>query len=705
MANGFSVGDLNLSISASATDTLKYLDAVVERLDFINKGLGGIKGVTKNTPKKSSSSSGFLGFAKLGLSLHTMRRIGRVMGNIVQAGSDYTETLNLWQVAMRGNLDMADKFVNKIQKAYGISSTTVMNAQATFKNMIGSLGQISDETAYKLSETLVQMSADFSSLYNVQLESAVQKMQSMLAGQVRPIRSAGLDMTETTLYQFYQELGGQKSMRQLNRTEKQLLSILAVFRQMESAGALGDMTKTLNSFANQSRMMVEYWKELKTWAGLLVKDLIESSGLLVKINALLIVSTEIIKAIAKSRGADDENFIDTMFESTENTIDALDELQGKLLGFDQFRSLEGDGGVGDIEIDEKLLKAITGYSSQIDQAQNEAQKLAGYWLNILGFTKDANDEFAISEGRLDRISNVFEAITYTVGILIGYKLAGWLLKVREGATLSSIAFSVLNTVILGGTIYAILLAIDAFERGEYLAGILATAVGVVLAGAFILLHKKAIKTAIVSIGKFITSMLLVTTLSTGSFALGIASLTAGFIGLSAAIVGAFLLIKNWGDMSTWQKIVGIIGIATTAILGLALAFGVFHSAWSIGLATAGIVAGIGAMVAAFATIKKEVPKVEDTSSLSSINLDSSTMDIANSIGLSSSGDIASYANSSIPSSKSVGNSSYLGTKSALDEWWAHAKYDIPQLKEANPTGMYEAVTNVAGARGNKWSKV
>ena len=59
-------------------------------------------------------------------------------------------------------------------------------------------------------------------------------------------------------------------------------------------------------------------------------------------------------------------------------------------------------------------------------------------------------------------------------------------------------------------------------------------------------------------------------------------------------------------MSTWQKIIGIIGVATTAILGLAMAFGAFHSAWSLGLATAGIIAGIGAIVASVATVKKEV---------------------------------------------------------------------------------------------------
>lgn len=333
----------------------------------------GLLGGNGKTPRPRGNILGF------GVSVYAMRRLARFGASLVQSGSDYYETLNLWQVAMRGNNDLADEFVTKMNKAYGISTKTLMNAQAIFRNMLGSLGQIPDDAAYKISEALVQMSADFSSLYNVKIEQAFSKMQSMLAGQVRPIRSVGLDMTETTLFMFYQQLGGTKTMRQLNRTEKQLLSIIAVYKQMGRAGALGDMTKTLNQFANQTRMMTEYWAELKSWTGLVLKDMIEQSGVMTYLNASLITMTEVIKAIAKSKGLGEENFIDGMFETTEATNDEIDELQGKLLDFDKFRALE-DTQASPLAIDEKLLDAIAGYSTMIDKAQNEAQKLAETWL-------------------------------------------------------------------------------------------------------------------------------------------------------------------------------------------------------------------------------------------------------------------------------------------------------------------------------------
>ena len=138
--------------------------------------------------------------------------------------NSHHETMNLWQVAMRDNLDMADEFVNKMNKAYGVSTKTVMQAQATFKNMIGSLGDLSSETAYQLSEAITQMALDYSSLYNVKLQQAVEKFQSALAGQVRPIRSiSGYDITEKTIHTLYQSLGG------TNRTAMSLPTTTNVF--------------------------------------------------------------------------------------------------------------------------------------------------------------------------------------------------------------------------------------------------------------------------------------------------------------------------------------------------------------------------------------------------------------------------------------------------------------------------------------------
>lgn len=76
--------------------------------------------------------------------------------------------------------------------------------------------------------------------------------------------------------------------------------------------------------------------------------------------------------------------------------------------------------------------------------------------------------------------------------------------------------------------------------------------------------------------------------------------------LVAAVGSLFMVIANWEKMNPIQKIIGLLGALSAVALAAAVAFGVFHSAWSIGLAVAGIVAGIAAATAAVAAAGKDI---------------------------------------------------------------------------------------------------
>ena len=677
-------------------DKVKEAEASLTALDGILRRSSGKKMQSLLGGGGTTSRGGISAFGRLAISTHLMRKMGRFAANLVQAGSDYYETLNLWQVAMRNNLDIADQFINKMNKAYGISSNALMNAQATFKNMIGSLGQVTDETAYRLSEALVQMSADYASLYNRTLESAFQNMQSMLAGQVRPIRSAGLDMTETTLFMFYQQLGGTKTMRQLNRTEKQLLSILAVYQQMGSAGALGDMTKTLNQFANQSRMMTEYWAELKTWSGLLLKDLIDDWGILVKFNALLITTTEIIKAIAKSRGLGEDNFIDGMFEAAESTNDEIDELQGKLLDFDKFRSLEG-ASASTLAIDEKLIEAITGYSSKVDDARNKALELSKEWLALLGFTYDTNGELIITNDLLGKvntkinsfISSLPEIDLNTIKSVLS--VAGAFFNIVATAAPDLISILTAFSPAAVGIISVVSNIVTLLDKLGLLQTTIQLIIGYTLTKRILGVGKSIFTLTTKYIIPFFTTLKTHSTTTLPLATQGITTLQTAMMGLAGAFMIFGLSQMLSSEMTAGQKLQHLfIGLAAAAV-----AFGIALSAlggnWVKALTVAGVVAG------GYYTIQAlNVPNYE----MGASDIDSGTVFRAGEFGKTEAVYTGSNGKTNVANVRQMEQAFY----NALSRHSKEGNGTIVVEAYLDGEKVYENTTARAKSRGNVWAK-
>lgn len=553
----------------------------------------------ENTTPTRPKGSGL--FSAIGLTavLHVARRLGRVVAKIAQSGADYTETLNLWETAMTRNLDQATAFVKKMNEAYGISEKTLMNAQATFKNMLGSLGQISESTAYALSEGITQMAIDYASLYNVTFDKAFEKFQSVLAGQVRPIRSvSGYDITENTIYELYKQLGGEKSVRNLSRTEKQLLAILAVFNQMQASGAIGDLNKTMESYANQSRVMAEAWSEMVSYAGILLTYLLQESGIITFISAVLMYITDHLKEIANQWGAI-KSFGGDIFgateQSAENASNAIDELNGKLADFDKFRALNEseDNAVG---LDNKVLEAFERYETILANVSNTARE----WAN-----------------------------------------SDWLPKVLRN--LRDIVDLVL--VIIGANIIS---ALKTLGTTLHLTGLQSTVL---------------------------------------------------IMGLSILVMGISRFIDAWGDMGWGQRIITMFTAMTAAVIGFIIAFKWLKLGASAAIAAAATLAGL-----VFATsshiVQKGVPKFAEGGLP-----DKGTMFVAGEAGAEMVYNMPS-GQSGVANIQQIAQANYNGTIKALNDWWGgmSAKQDIPKLQSANATGLYQAVTGVAKAQGERWSK-
>lgn len=675
----------------SAQASLTALYGVLQKVS--GKKFGNIMNVA-NGGGKSSKGGGLLNFGKVAAVFYMFRRIGQSVANIVQYGTDFTETLNLWQVAMRDNLDQADEFIQKMNKAYSISQKTLMNAQAIFKNMIGSLGQISETVAYQLSESILQMALDYSSLYNVTFENAITKFQAALAGQVRPIRSvSGYDITETTLYQVYQQLGGTKTMRQLNRTEKQLLSIYAIFQQMQRSGAVGDLSKTLDNFANQSRMMNENFKELKTYVGLFLQDLLQSWGVLKYINAGLIFLTEIVKALTNYKAP---NFLEDMFESTTDENNALDELQGKLLDFDKFRALDSGTTSSQLAIDQTILKAVSDYQSILEDVNNEARELATKWLKDIGiWTVDENGELKVNKTRLDDIKSTIDGIVIAVGTLMAFNLGATIVNLTKKLTGLTSATAYLNMVLVGGIIFSFVKMIKSFEDGNTAAGMLAMVGLAACITAFGLLNAKMLATMKINISAFLSKVSQSLQFLTKSVS-GLNIAFSATLGVLTFIVVDGLLNSLGEDA---RRVVAPIFAVVGAVAALTAAFLAMQGVLTWGTALPILLASVGAAVAGVKAML-----APEMFAIGASDIDGGTLFVAGEAGKTETVYTGANGKTNVANIQQMREANYQGTMSALQDWWKYAKQDMPQFREVSQSGLYTAVDNAAKLQGKGFAK-
>lgn len=414
------------SINASA-QRKEVLDNI--KIEKANLGLEKMK-ANVDKVKKSANGINFslknlFNFGKFYALINYTKKLAQSISKMFTSAIDFEETLNKFQVSMGEYYNRGLKFVNDLTYAFNLSTESIMNYQSTFKNMLDALGNLGEDASYGLSETLTRMAIDYASLFNVQIETAMQQFQGVLSGQIRQIRTvAGYDVSEASIYALYKELGGTKTMRQLDQLEKRLLRIIALQRQMGDTGALGDFAKTINSSANQLKQLGDTIQEIGRWIGQLMMVWLEP--MIEKVLAWSIVVRELLKSLAIARGYVYEDkggqslFGDLTYEATE-AEEAIKSVKTTLLGFDKLNVLGSTDGSTFGADYSMLTDEIGKYKTSLDETANSANKLADSIMTSLGYTKEENYWAKDTEKSFSGLSSVLLGIGSTIALVFGGK--------------------------------------------------------------------------------------------------------------------------------------------------------------------------------------------------------------------------------------------------------------------------------------------
>lgn len=227
-------------------------------VNTVKKAVSGLTSVVQKLFESRSENSGLIQnftdlYTMVQSAYSAITTFGSKIASLFENSADYEEMMNMFAVAMGSAAESAYEYAQTVQNAVGINASDWMENEAVFMNIVHGYGVASDRAA-TISQQLTQIGYDLSSIWNEDVDTAMQKLQSGIAGEIEPLRRWGIDLSQARLEQEALTLGINESVSSMTQAEKAQLRYIAIFNQVSEQGVLGDMAKTLNSSANQVRV-------------------------------------------------------------------------------------------------------------------------------------------------------------------------------------------------------------------------------------------------------------------------------------------------------------------------------------------------------------------------------------------------------------------------------------------------------------------
>lgn len=324
------------------------------------------------------------------------RAAAKLLGIAIAKSSQYTEDLNLFTVSLGQYAEEAYNYAQKVSDVMGIDPAEWMRNQGVFNTIITGFGVAGDKAAF-MSKNLTQLGYDLASFYNIDFESAMQKVQSGISGELEPLRRLGYDLSVARLEQERLNLGIDKSVSSMTQAEKSQLRYYAMMTQVTQVQ--GDMARTLENPANMLRVLrAELEQAARAVGNIFIPILTKVLPIAIAVASAL---QEIIAAIAALFGVTVKSpkwgdaigsasaGSGAIADNMDSAAGSAKELKRYLAGFDELNVLpdqnqggSGSGagvGGGDLGLDlpgyDFLKNAVT---TQIDEWKKKLEPLVSF---------------------------------------------------------------------------------------------------------------------------------------------------------------------------------------------------------------------------------------------------------------------------------------------------------------------------------------
>lgn len=323
----------------------------------------------------------------------------------IETASDLAEVQNVVDTAFGESKQKMEDFADTAVKTYGISKLTAKQTGSNFMAMAAGMG-LANDSASDMAMALTGLSADMASFYNVGQDVASTALKSIFTGETETLKQFGIVMTDANLQAYALSKGITKSTADMSQAEKVQLRYNYVMSQ--TALAQGDFAKTSDSWANQTRILSEQWKEFGATIGTVLMNVLLPA--VKAINSLLSQLIALAQGAARalseafgfelSNSADEaQSIVKSTSQAADNYSDIADNAQqaqeaqeGSLASFDQMNKLNdesksdstGVSGAGDImqpsgtSVEVDTGKADKKLSDFFKSVRTQFEKLADY---------------------------------------------------------------------------------------------------------------------------------------------------------------------------------------------------------------------------------------------------------------------------------------------------------------------------------------
>lgn len=193
--------------------------------------------------------------------------IDGVTGSIsesIELASDLVETQNVVDVTFEDSASTINKWAQEALNAYGITETKAKQYSSTLGAMLKSMG-IADDQVLQMSMDMAGLAADMASFYNLDHDTAFEKIRSGISGENEPLKALGINMSVANLNAFALEKGMNKAFDKMSQAEQATLRYQYLLEATKDAQ--GDFARTGDSFSNEMRKLQTNLDRIKTEFG------------------------------------------------------------------------------------------------------------------------------------------------------------------------------------------------------------------------------------------------------------------------------------------------------------------------------------------------------------------------------------------------------------------------------------------------------